>query len=115
MAAIIWTDVVALAPELSTTSTTTQTDVLGYANQALNVALYGGEAATSTRLARIYLAAHLAALAKLGTGGALLSESVGGMSRSYAAPMTKSRLSLTSYGAAFLLLLPPQTRGPQVT
>lgn len=112
---IVWSDVSALAPEMSTTNVTTQGDILNHVNIALNVTPFGGDLGVTTRLARIYYAAHLAALAKLGTGGALLSESIGGMSRSYAAPMTRSRLSATSYGLAFLQLLPAVVRGPQVT
>jgi len=114
MAAITWPDVTAAAPELATTAAQTQTDVLAFVIVALNVALYDGETGPRTRLARIYLAAHLATLPRLGAGGPLVSESVESLSRSYAAPMSKSKLATTSYGAAFLALSPPAARGPQV-
>ena len=115
MAAIVWSDVTALAPELSTVAATTQADLLNYVNGALAVALYDGEAGFRTRLSRIYLAAHLATMNRMGNaGGALIGESVDGLSRSYAAPMARSKLAMTAYGNAFLGLLPPASRGPLV-
>jgi hypothetical protein len=114
VAAIVWTDVTALAPELGTTAAQTQTDVLAFVNAALAVSLYDGEGGPRTRLSRIYLAAHLATMPRLGAGGALVGESAGGLSRQYAAPMTRSNLGKTSYGVAFLSLSPPAARGPQV-
>lgn len=114
MAAIIWTDVVSLAPELSTTSATTQTDVLNWVNQVLNIAKFDGESGVTTRLARIFLAAHIAKLARLGSAGPLIGTSAGGLARSYAAPLSKSWLALTQYGQGYLALLPPVLRGPQV-
>ena len=116
MAAIVWTDVTALAPELSTISSTTQSDVLNFVNSALNVALYDGESGFRTRLARIYMAAHLASMSKLGpAGGPLTGESAAGvLSRSYATLATKSMYGQTAYGQMFLGLLPPAAAGPQV-
>lgn len=116
MAAIIWSDVSAAAPELTGIATTTQNDILAVANIRLNIAVFDGESGPTTRLARILYAAHLGALTKLGTAGPLIGESAGGMSRTYAAPfLQRSQLALTSYGAALLAILPPAVHGPQVT
>ena len=124
MAAIAWSDVVALAPELANTNALTQTDVLNYVNGGggtglsggllLNLTLYDGEAGMRTRLARIYLAAHFASMPRLGSGGPLIGESAAGLSRQYGLMLDKSKLALTGYGQAFLAMMPPAARGPQV-
>lgn len=117
MAAIIWTDVVSLAPELASTGATTQNDILAYVNVALNVAIYDTESGPTIRLARIYYAAHMATLARRGGNGALISSNAGGLERGYAAPIMGSGMSsllLTSYGQAFRQLIPPVARGPMV-
>lgn len=115
MASITWADVVALAPELSTINTTTQTDILAFTNAVLDVTKFDLEAGPTTRLARIYLAAHFGTLSKLGAAGPLIGESAGGLSRSYAMPIGKSQFLTTSYGRAFYQLIRPIARGPQVT
>ncbi|MBA3841183.1 MAG: DUF4054 domain-containing protein [Actinobacteria bacterium] len=115
MAAVSWSDVIAAAPELATVALASQSDILGVANVRLAVGLFGGEADPMLRLARILYAAHLAAMIRLGVSGPLIGESVGGMSRTYAAPfMGRGQLGMTSYGMALLALMPPATRGPQV-
>lgn len=114
MAAIVWADVLAAAPELAATNATTQTDVVNYVNGVLNVAMFDGEAGFTTRLARITLAAHLCALLKLGLGGPLVGESDGRFSRQYALPSTRSMYMATSYGMTYWSLIGSQAHGPRL-
>lgn len=114
MAAIVWSDVTALAPELTSTSATTQSDILNHVNAAIDVDRFDGEDGPTTRLARIYLAAHYATLAALGAGGPLAVEREGGIERSYAAPSQRSELLTTSYGRGFWQLIRPVAHGPIV-
>lgn len=65
MAAIAWADVVGIAAEFATVSPIAQGFYLGFVNVELNVSMFGGEDAAKTKLARIYLAAHLATLDRL--------------------------------------------------
>ncbi len=107
MAAIIWTDVTALAPELTSVSSGAQTDLLAYVNTALKVSVFDDETGPMTRLARIYLAAHYATISQQGGAGAagpVTGESAGGLSRQYASfsPMGSDPLfDVTPYGKAF--------------
>jgi hypothetical protein len=115
MAPIAWSDVVAAAPELVSTNPTTQADVVNYVNSILDVSMFDGESGFVTRLARISLAAHVAAMLKLGTGGPLISESDGKWSRGYAIPMSlRSEYMITSYGRTFWSLIGPQAHGPRL-
>jgi hypothetical protein len=88
MASIIWSDVVAMAPELALVpGVSAQNDILAYVNVALDVSLFGGESGPKLRLARIYLAAHFGKLSSqggVGIAGPVIAESAGGLSRSYA-------------------------------
>ncbi len=110
MASISWSDVTAHAPELSTVSAGAQTDILAHVNVALLVTEFGGEDAPKTKMARIYLAAHLATMAAQGAAGAagpVQSESAGGLSRTYAvgaAALAGGDYETTSYGQAFRAL-----------
>lgn len=92
MAAIVWADVVAHASVLSAVGLAQQTDLLALANERLNVEVFGGEDSATTRMARIYFAAHFAALPGAGvaadgtaTAGPVSSEETGGVKRAYAA------------------------------
>jgi hypothetical protein len=114
MADIIWTDVVAHAPELSSVPSTAQTDVLAYANVALNASEFGGTASAAYRLARIYLAAHFGTQVSSGGAGAVLSESAGGLSVSYGGPPSSDMLATTGYGALYLALVRRSAGGPRV-
>jgi hypothetical protein len=101
MAAIIWSDVTDEAPELATgTSAGAQTLILAIVNGAgLNVSNFGGEASDLTKAARVFLAAHMATLARRrGVSGAVSSQSEGGVSQSYANLANPRTLDLTSYG-----------------
>ncbi len=123
MAAILWTDVTALAPELATVGVPAQTIILEHVNSALAVDLWGGEEAVRLKMARSYLAAHFGA--QVGAGGAaaagpVVAESADGLSRSYAnlfAMMGSDPLyDATSYGRQYRLLVHtnPRLRGPFV-
>jgi Protein of unknown function (DUF4054) len=108
MAAIIWSDISLIAAELSDTPGAAQTILLAHVNgSGINVANFGGEDTIKTRLARIYLAAHLATMFKrAGTGGGIASQSEGGVSQSYYnAWANPTLLTTTSYGQMFKLLL----------
>lgn len=87
MAAIGWADVTGIASELSSVSASAQTLYLEVANTFLNVSMFDGEDGPRTKLARIYIAAHFATLDGMrgvGVAGPVISESRGGLSRSYA-------------------------------
>lgn len=112
MADIIWTDVVAFAPELSTIAAGAQTDILAHVNDTLVVTEFGGETAAKTRLARIYLAAHFGTVTAQGAAGAagpVVSETVDRLSRTYGQPYgggaAPDSLDSTSYGKAFRALV----------
>ena len=107
MAGIAWDDVVNLAPDLSGVSYGAQDLILEYVNDALAVDQFGGEDALSLKMARIYLAAHMAVLertAASGSPGQVVSESVGGLSRTYASSSSGAAtgFAATSYGRAYL-------------
>lgn len=109
--AISWSNVVAHAPELSVVSSSAKTDILAYVNESLAVELFDGEDGPKTKLARIYLAAHLGAGVAVSGGatavGAVTSESAGGLARSYGQALVVDVASFgsTSYGQAYLQLV----------
>ncbi len=110
MADITWSDVTDHAPELSTVSANAQTDILAYVNDALDVAAFGGEDAAKTKLARVYMAAHMATVSEnaAGGGGEVVSRAQGDMSISYAASSAGSSAdgySATGYGRQYLTLV----------
>jgi hypothetical protein len=108
MTAIVWTDVTDVAPAMSTgVPVGFQTKILAYVEEVVNPAAFGGEDSITFLLARSYLAAHYAALYKMGTFGAqgpVTSQSEGGVSQSFASvmPQADSSLARTNYGDAFL-------------
>lgn len=117
MAAIVWNDVVALPGadvELATVSVAGQTILLAVANSILDVNMFDGESGPITKAARCFLCAHFAALGKLGSGGPLIGESDGRLSRQYAMPNSRAEALQTSYGSAYWQLICGQARGPRV-
>lgn len=106
MAAIAWTDVTALASQLSTASAGLQAMVLAYVNgNGVNVDAFDGEDGETTKLARAALAAHLGSTFAVGAaGGPIASQSAGGLSRSFGAWSSTSALGTTGYGQMFLTL-----------
>lgn len=109
MAAIVWDDVVGIAPELAGTviSLSQQTDILLYVNTHLNVVGFGGEESVNLRLARKYLAAHMATFTRPGGGGSVrgqvTSETVGRISRTFSLTegTQTGALALTTYGQQY--------------
>lgn len=120
MAAIVWQNVVDVAPELADPAVPValQTLWLALANQDVNVSLfYRGEDDPRLALARAYLVAHFGSGYGEGSGGAagpVTSESAGGLSRSYAQAMAAGGgiLGTTVYGQNFLALVRPMAGGP---
>jgi hypothetical protein len=109
MAPVAWPDVVAYSSPLAAVNITVQTDLLAWVNKSFS-AVFDGEDGVKTRLARIYAAAHMASLPGAGEqrpGGAVVAESRGGLSRSYAPPpvMNSNWWALTQWGQRYLLLL----------
>ncbi|MGN6103653.1 MAG: DUF4054 domain-containing protein [Kofleriaceae bacterium] len=101
-------EVIAFAPELATVSDGTWPSILAFINEIDMT--YLGESANTTRLARIYLAAHIAKMGKRAASsaaGPVTSESAGGIRRSYgfAALTDTHSLRTTNYGQLYLDLL----------
>lgn len=112
MSAILWTDVTAIASELTSVALAAQDMYLALANTFINVAMFDGEDGPKTKLARIYVAAHFATLDRLrGTAiaGPVISESRGGLSRSYAnltqMSMAAGLFGQTTYGQNYATLV----------
>ena len=110
MADIDWDMVIALAPELTTGVTEDAQDmILAHVNADLDASMFDGEDGPTFRLARIWLAAHLATAGASGSGGAtgpVTSESVGGMSVSYGTlATTAAAIGTSTYGRLYLELV----------
>ncbi len=102
---VTWAGVVIVAPELSTIALGTQTAILAQVALQMDAEAWGDR----LDLGATYLAAHLATRTLGGgtaTSGPVVSESVGQVSRSYAAPSSiqGSALGSTSYGQEFMRL-----------
>lgn len=124
MAAILWSDVTAIAPSLAdpAVAIAAQAMLLAFANEAIDVRLFpNGESDNRLKLARIYLVAHYASSGILGdaSGGAgaagpVASEAAGSLSVSYAS-MTSSwtdpGLESTSWGRMYRLIMRPMRGG----
>lgn len=83
--AITWADVVKHSSPLSAVDPDVQNDILAYVNTRF-AAVFGGEASPTTKLARIYVAAHFASLPGSGrheAAGPVVSQSRGGLSQSF--------------------------------
>jgi hypothetical protein len=111
-AAIIKGDVTNFASELATSTNPSDgawTDILAYVN-TFDLTLTGEDAQTD-RMAKIFLAAHMATMTKRGSSnaaGPMTSESVGGIRRSYgllAQYASNSSLTSTRYGQMYLEVL----------
>lgn len=109
MADITWANVVAIASELVDVEPDAQTFILAHVNSALNPAMFG---TAQYDLIRIYLAAHIGSFSlPTSTGfstGDVVSETVGGISRTYAVAAAASAgdgLDGTSYGTLYAFLM----------
>lgn len=118
---ITWADVIAIASELDAVEDAARAIILAHVNGALNAAVFGN--AGSLRLARIYLAAHLGTFSLPdSTGfssGDVVAESVGGISRTYAAVAAAASgtgIDGTTYGNEYrnILRMQPKARLPFV-
>ncbi len=104
MAAITWTDVTNHASELTSVAVAAQTDILAHVNTAFTVDELDGESGPMTKLARIYLAAHLGTLSTQGgaaAAGPVIEEEVGDVRRRFADLTTSATLTTyegSSYG-----------------
>lgn len=108
MAAIDWDDVVAHAADLADVDTDAQADILGYVNENVNVAKFGGETSYKLKLARIYLAAHLGQMtleadSSSGVTGDIESETIGAESITfdYSKMSDGDELELTQHGLKY--------------
>ena len=110
MADLVWTDVVAIAPELADPAipTAAQTVILTYVNDNVKVENFDGEDGNTTLAVRSYLAAHMATAGTLqgasGAAGPVSSEKAGDLARSYATSVVTSVFGSTSYGNMFVML-----------
>src|SRR5262245_17083854 len=98
--AISWTNVTDIAPELSTVALATQTALLEQVNEE-EISDDNWPSEAKADRARAYLAAHLATLInRRGSAGAVMSESVGSVSRAYSTSVAAgaNELGSTSYG-----------------
>lgn len=95
-----WSDFVAVAPDLSTTSPTTFAAMSQFAANQISASTFG----SNYKLAGCYLTAHLIATSTSGQAGPITSESVGGVSVSYA-PSGSRDLGRTGYGVAYHRLM----------
>lgn len=106
---ITWSDVTAIAPELTSTAvpTATQTVLLAIVDRQIDDSVWLDLADDGRR----YLAAHLGTLYSSdgSAGGEVTSESLGPMSRSYSTSSTSESgagsLGTTKYGVFYLHLL----------
>lgn len=104
-------DVLAFAPELATVSAAAFTLILSHVNELDLTHVLIGETEDTTRLARIYLAAHVALITRnagSGAAGPVTAESIGQIRRSFGLLATAAGtnfLSGTQYGTAYLAIL----------
>jgi hypothetical protein len=113
VAAIVWADVTAIATELTTVGDSARAMILEYVNgPAMDPDNFDGEAGYTTRMARIYLAAHMGSSIGKGAagaaGGPVTSESMGGLSRSYSTGSVASSADSTGstdYGRRYEALV----------
>ena len=110
---ITWQDVIsgAPAPELATPQVDLlgQNYILAYVNAALDVSGFDGEAGPKTRMARIYLAAHMATLARRrGIPGFLSEQHAGPVGESFAVLPQFAQFGTfgtTSYGVIYVQIV----------
>lgn len=110
MADIVWSDVTDHVNALTSTPVNVQTTLLAYVNSRVVVSCFDGEDGPTTKLARIYLAAHFATptgSGGAGTSGPVSSEKEGDVAVTYASSysMVTTELGTTSYGLNYLMLV----------
>lgn len=89
-----------IAPELSTYTEDERSRFLGYASAQVK---FASDNAELQELAIAYLAAHMMTFSKRsGTGGQVVSEREGDLSRSYSQSSSSNAYESTSYGQEYL-------------
>lgn len=105
MAPITWNDVSAIASDVACVAAPAQDMLLSFVNTCLNCEAFGGEESIKLKLARTYLAAHLAVTTKetnAGAIGAVTEEQVDEVRRRYQnLPASDSIYGTTLYGRSF--------------
>lgn len=120
MSAIVWSDVVSVVSTLSAVDPQQQTDILALANTWVNAAVFDGEDGITTRMARIYFAAHFASLPGAGStapAGPLIGQSRGGLSQQFQGlpQSSANEWLLTQWGRRYWQLLQgSRARWPRV-
>jgi hypothetical protein len=118
MAAIDWADVVAVAPTATDVDALAQTLILDYVNITLAVARFDGEDGPTTKIARVYLAAHHATtIQQLCNAGAVTSDKAGDLARAYANNIDSQASVLlqgTAFGKAYLSVVRQTVIGIEV-
>lgn len=110
MAAIVWSDVVAIVSTLSTVAGAQQTLILALANARVPGAVFDGEDGITTKMARIYYAAHFASLPGAGStapAGPLVAQSRGKFAQQFQG-LPQSAMNewlLTQWGRRYWQLL----------
>ena len=119
MAILVWTDVIAVAPELATgVAVAFQTMILGLVEEKVSPASFGGADSQQFLLARALYAAHFGKQHKQGASGGpgggsagpVISQSEGGVSQSFANISASGgfgggALATTIYGRMFMDLV----------
>lgn len=109
---ITWADVEAIAPELADVEVVTQNAILLQVDGQMNSDVWGSK----LDMGAVWLAAHLATVGpgRSGVAGPVIAESVGQVSRQYAASVAAGagQLGSTSYGMEYerLLMTVPAAR-----
>ncbi len=115
---IVWTDVTDFMSALSSTPASMRALIIEYVNEeALKASVFGGETTARYKMARIYLAAHMAIFMKLSwnQGGIPTSMSGGGLSESFQQSSANSEWASTGPGRLLLALINGSpARGPYV-
>ena len=113
MAAIDWADVTAFVSGLSAVNSDAQDDILAHVNVILKVSEYDDEEGVKTRLARIYLAAHMGTMGLIGSSGSvgpIKKERAGNLEREYDSGSSSSTATTygdygdTAYGRMFMAM-----------
>lgn len=103
---ITWADVSTFAPEVASVPSARQTQILAMVDRQVNATAWGDAAVDGA----LHLAAHYGVMSLRGSSsaaGPVVSESVGPVSRSFAAPSSGGGgdgLEATSYGREYMRL-----------
>lgn len=98
-----------LAPEFESLSSTKRDLIAAETAKCFNEAVWGEK----IEMGHVYLTAHTFKMAqRRGTGGAIASEKVGDLSRSYAQPQNSDEFDQTSYGKEYKRLLSQLVTSP---